>query len=109
MNTHNLCFDQKYEKYQNFSLKFSYFGGKSFNIFEKACLRNVELNVAILKSVSVCFHGEIRKNFSTLFLKKGLTGDMYFGWKKPQTAFSLQRLNIYSYNSVQLSTKIKPN
>ena len=32
---HNLCFEQKYEKYQNFYLKtFSFFGGEIFNIFE---------------------------------------------------------------------------
>ena len=29
MSTHNLCFEQKYEKYQNFYLKmFNFFGGK---------------------------------------------------------------------------------
>ena len=33
--SHNLCFEQKYEKYQNFYLKiFIFFGGKIFNIFE---------------------------------------------------------------------------
>ena len=40
MNTHNLCFEQKYEKYQNFYLIF-FFGGKIFSIFEQACFRNV--------------------------------------------------------------------
>ena len=37
MSIHNLhvCFEQKYEKYQNFSSeKFSFFGGKILNIFE---------------------------------------------------------------------------
>ena len=35
MSTHNLCFEQKYEKYQNFYLKnFILFGGKIFSIFE---------------------------------------------------------------------------
>ena len=34
-STHNLCFEQKYEKYQNFlSQNFSFFGGENFNIFE---------------------------------------------------------------------------
>ena len=34
-STYNLCFEQKYEKYQNFYLKiFIFFGGKIFNIFE---------------------------------------------------------------------------
>ena len=35
-NTHNLCFEQKYEKYQIFFFwKFSFFlGGKIFSIFE---------------------------------------------------------------------------
>ena len=41
MSTHNLCFEQKYEKYQNFIWKFSVFGGEIFNIFELACFRNV--------------------------------------------------------------------
>ena len=39
-STHNLCFEQKYEKYQNFYLKIFIFGGKILNIFEKACFRN---------------------------------------------------------------------
>ena len=34
-STHNLCFEQKDEKYQNFFIwKCSYFGGEIFNIFE---------------------------------------------------------------------------
>ena len=33
--SNNLCFEQKYEKYQNFlSENFQFFGGKIFNIFE---------------------------------------------------------------------------
>ena len=41
MSTHNLCFEQKYEKYQNFYLKsFIFFGGKIFSIFEYACFCN---------------------------------------------------------------------
>ena len=32
--THNLCFEQKYEKYQNFYLKIFIFSGKIFSIFE---------------------------------------------------------------------------
>ena len=35
MSTHNLCFEQKYEKYQNFfSDNFLFFVGEIFNIFE---------------------------------------------------------------------------
>ena len=35
MSTHNLCFEQKYEKYQNFLReKLPFFGGKIFNVFE---------------------------------------------------------------------------
>ena len=35
MSTHNLCFEQKYEKYQNFlSEKLPIFGGKIFSVFE---------------------------------------------------------------------------
>ena len=35
MNTHNLCFEQKYEKYQIFFISnFFFFVGKIFNIFE---------------------------------------------------------------------------
>ena len=38
---HNLCLEQKYEKYQNLYLKtFSNSGGKIFNISEKACYHN---------------------------------------------------------------------
>ena len=34
-STHNLCFEQKYEKYQNFlSENFTVFGGKNFSTFE---------------------------------------------------------------------------
>ena len=44
MSTHNLCFEQKYEKYfcRDFYLKiFSFFGGEIFYLFEWACFRNV--------------------------------------------------------------------
>ena len=35
MSTHNLCFEQQYEKYQKFlSEKFQFFGGKIFSIFD---------------------------------------------------------------------------
>ena len=35
MSTHNLCFEQKCEKYQSFlSENFEFFGGKMFNTFE---------------------------------------------------------------------------
>ena len=41
-STHDLCYEQKYEKYQSFFIwKFSVFGGEIFNIFELACFRNV--------------------------------------------------------------------
>ena len=34
-STHNLCFEQKYEKYKNFlSEKLPFFGGKIFSVFE---------------------------------------------------------------------------
>ena len=35
VSTHNLCFEQKYEKYQNFLCeKLPFFGGKIFSVFE---------------------------------------------------------------------------
>ena len=44
MSTHNLCFEQKYEKYQIFYPKiFIFFGGKIFSIFEEACFPNIKL------------------------------------------------------------------
>ena len=33
-STHNLCFEQKYEKYQNFLSENFYYGDKIFSIFE---------------------------------------------------------------------------
>ena len=40
-STHNLYFEQKYEKYQSFYIcKFSVFGGEIFYIFELAYFRN---------------------------------------------------------------------
>ena len=41
-STHNLCFEQKYERYQIFYPEtfVSVFGGEIFNIFESACFRN---------------------------------------------------------------------
>ena len=42
MSTHNLCFEQKYEKYRRFlSEDFQFFGSKNFNVFEQACFHNV--------------------------------------------------------------------
>ena len=44
-STHNRCFEQKYEKYQNFlSEKLPFFGGKIFSVFEQACFRNEKQN-----------------------------------------------------------------
>ena len=41
-STHNLCFELKYENYQNFSSEsFHFFDGKILIIFEKACFLNV--------------------------------------------------------------------
>ena len=46
MITHNLCFEKKYEKYQNFlSERFPYLVVK---LFEQACFRNVCLPVCFL-------------------------------------------------------------
>ena len=46
-STHNLCFEQKYEKYQNFlSEKLSLFGGTIFSGFEYACFRNAMILLA---------------------------------------------------------------
>ena len=39
-STYNLCFEQKYVKYQRFYLKIFCFGGEIFYIFAQACLRN---------------------------------------------------------------------
>ena len=50
-NTHNLCFEQKYEKYQNFlSENFHFFGGENKHVF---IMSNEYHNI--------CFCGEIRK------------------------------------------------
>ena len=41
MSTHNLCFEQEYEEYQIFlSENFHFFRGKTFSIYEQACLHN---------------------------------------------------------------------
>ena len=48
-STHNLCSEQKYEKYQIFFyLKIFLFGCKMFNIFELACFRNEYQNDIVL-------------------------------------------------------------
>ena len=40
-STHNLCFEQNYDKYQSFFIwKFSVFGGEIFYIYEQVCFRN---------------------------------------------------------------------
>ena len=49
---HNLCFVQKYEKYQKF-LSFSFFGGKIFNIVEQACFRNVNFTDNMINKTTV--------------------------------------------------------
>ena len=48
MGTHNLCFEQKYKKYQSFYLKIFFSGGKIFSIFEYACFPNVRHSVICL-------------------------------------------------------------
>ena len=55
MSTHNLYFEQEYEKYQNFYLKtFSFFGGEIFNIFEKACFGNESVWASEQSDQSLC-------------------------------------------------------
>ena len=40
-STHNLCSEQKYEKYRRFlSENFQFFGDEIFYVFELACFRN---------------------------------------------------------------------
>ena len=50
MSTHNLCFEQKYEKKisEFFYLKILVFGGEIFCIFEKVCFRNEKDFTAML-------------------------------------------------------------
>ena len=56
-STHNLCFEQKYEKYQSFlSEIFIFFGGKISIIFEIACFVMSKLN----------FNTNCNTNFSKL-------------------------------------------
>ena len=40
-SAHNLCFEQKYEIYQNLIRKLSVFSGEIFYVFEYACFRDV--------------------------------------------------------------------
>ena len=40
-SSHNLCFEQKYENYQNFYLKIFISGGKLFSLIYKASFRYV--------------------------------------------------------------------
>ena len=56
MSTHNLCFEQKYDKYQNFSSEnFHFFGGKIFSIFDSACFRNAYSNLNLSITLTVTF------------------------------------------------------
>ena len=59
MSTHNVCFEQKFEKYQNFlSENFHFYGGKIFSTFEQACFHNVQFsnwNLKILRDVDTRF------------------------------------------------------
>ena len=41
MSTHNLCFEQKHEKYQNFLSENFHFLVVEFSVYFKACFRNV--------------------------------------------------------------------
>ena len=45
MSMHNICFEQKCEKYQNFYLKHSVFDGEIFNIFEQAWFCKCRLDI----------------------------------------------------------------
>ena len=54
MCTHNLCFEQEYEKYQKFYRKNFpfFFGCKVFNIFEYAFFRNVKFSTDLKLNLS---------------------------------------------------------
>ena len=44
-STHNLCFEQKYENYLNFSSEsFHFFGGKIFNIFRVLVMSGIAVD-----------------------------------------------------------------
>ena len=56
MSTHNLCFEQKYEKYQNFYLKIFgfFFGGKIISIFVFVMVRKRSFAQRRLRIKAVC-------------------------------------------------------
>ena len=64
MSTHNLCFEQKYEKYQNLSKNFQ------FSV--------VKFSIYLYRSVFVMmFLWRNKKNISTLGLKSALSGAIF--------------------------------
>ena len=66
MSTHNLCFVQKYEKYQKFlSENFLFFGGKISNIAEQACFHNEVIFFFSAKNCKINFY---------LSMKTGIVG-----------------------------------
>ena len=46
-STHNLCFEQKYEEYQNFDLNISFFGGKILNLLDRRVFVMVSIGEAV--------------------------------------------------------------
>ena len=57
MSTHNLCFEQKYEKIQIFlSANFPFFSCKIFNIFELVCFRNGTIGHVRLAKIQISLH-----------------------------------------------------
>ena len=66
-STHNLCFEQKHEKYQNFLCeKLPFFSCKIFSVFEYACFHNV--TKAVLTSThNLCFEQKWEKLSEFLF------------------------------------------
>ena len=87
MSTHNLCFEQKYEKYQNFYLKIFiflvvkfilYLNRHVFVMFLNSPCKHIvathwkRLAQTLQDTHNICFSGEIRISSLFICIKKGL-------------------------------------
>ena len=95
MSTHNLCFEQKYKKYQNFYLKIFIFWVVKFSV----CLNR---HVFIMSTYKKCFHGEMKKIvFWMHLLSRAMTEHIAPDKTLFRCFFFNKKVLIFSYSSTK--------
>ena len=88
MSTHNLCFELKYKKYQNFLSEIFPFLVVKFSIYLNRCVFVMNLKIFLQVLPLICSYGYLISYFFSnldccyvffMFAEKSTDGDLYHG------------------------------